>query len=434
MDASRTQKLIPAVLEAAAYIAERLDIHARLRLWDGSVAPLGAHAESAPFIVLSCPGVVASLLRRPTLDRFIRHYAQGDVAIEGGTIIDVAERLGADLEERFEALNKAHLARILAPFLFVKAGYPPQARAFRSRKFWPFRWRRDDEGYVRFHYDVGNAFYRLFLDERMVYSCAYFKDWDTPLDKAQEDKLDHICRKLRLRAGETFLDIGCGWGALLIHAASRYGVVAHGVTLSENQLEAARHAIEQAGLGARVTVEGRDYRALDGRFDKIASVGMYEHVGVANIPAYLEHVRRLLADDGLFLNHAIARPNRRKLKPFGSSPEQKALARYIFPGGELDTLGSTLLEFEAAGFEPHDVEGMRWHYALTTRHWCERLHARRAQAAAIAGEPLTRIWLGYLGGCSLAFQRGWAGIYQVLASRKRIGRPPVPPSRADLYA
>ena len=293
--------------------------------------------------------------------------------------------------------------------------------------------RPQNRDFIQFHYDVGNDFYRLFLDPEMQYSCAYFTDWGNSLEEAQRDKLEMICRKLRLKPGDRLLDIGCGWGGLVCYAAEHYGVTAHGITLSEAQLELARERIAAKGLADRVRVEIRDYADLDGAYDKIASIGMYEHIGIANIDKYFKAVRAVLAPDGLFLNHAISRRAKRKQRRFSARAEQRALQKYIFPGGELDDIGHTIRAMEQHGFEVHDVEGWREHYALTTRQWCERLTARRAEAVALVGEQTYRIWVAYLGGCSLAFSRGTARIYQTLASRGAKGRSPVPPTRADLY-
>jgi cyclopropane-fatty-acyl-phospholipid synthase len=316
--------------------------------------------------------------------------------------------------------------------------FAPGEPALRSRVYsgdeaGEARAQSENKDFIQFHYDVSNDFYRLFLDPEMQYSCAYYTDWNNSLEQAQRDKLDMICRKLRLKPGERFLDIGCGWGGLVCHAAEHYGVIAHGVTLSPAQIEAARERIASRGLQDKVTVEIRDYADLDGRYDKIASIGMYEHIGLANIPKYMRVVRGLLAKDGLFLNHAISRKAKQHDRRFSARAEQRALQRYIFPGGELDDIGHTLRAMEQQGFEVQDVEAWRGHYARTTKLWCERLSARREEAIAFVGEETYRIWVAYLAGCSLAFSRGTARIFQTLVSRSAKGTAPLPPTRADLY-
>ncbi len=231
----------------------------------------------------------------------------------------------------------------------------------------------------------------------MQYSCAYFTDWGNALEKAQHDKLEMICRKLRLKPGERLLDIGCGWGGLVCHAAEHYGVRAHGITLSEAQLALARERIAAKGLGDRVTVEIQDYADLTGSFDKIASIGMYEHIGLANIPALFRHRARAAgAENGLFLNHAISRRAKRKKRRFAARAEQRALLRYIFPGGELDDIGHTVAAMEQTGFEVHDVEAWRQHYAL---HDAALVRApdRPARGSGRAGR---RGDLSHLGGLS----------------------------------
>lgn len=415
-------------------LRQALNAPVAVRLWDGSLHPLGEGGENGPAITISGPGVIASILRRPTLDRLIQHYAHGQIGLEGGTIIDLGERL--DTGSRRAGLGdigKTRLARHLWPFLFARAEPPGRSRDFSGDVTGSGRAQADNRRYIQFHYDVGNDFYQLFLDPEMQYSCAYFTDWSNSLEDAQRAKLDMICRKLRLKPGERFLDIGCGWGGLVCHAAKHYGVIAHGITLSPAQLELARERIAANRLQAQVTVELKDYADLSGRYDKIASIGMFEHIGIANIPKYFKIVRKLLAPGGLYLNHAISRRAKRRQQRFSQRAEQRALQKYIFPGGELDDIGHTVQALEQAGFEVHDVEAWRWHYALTTRHWCERLTARRDAAIALVGPETYRIWAAYLGGCSLAFARGSARIYQTLVSRSAKGPTPLPPTRADLY-
>ncbi len=415
-------------------VASALDIDASVRLWDGSLVPLGREVKSPLTLTIAGPGVVASLLRWPTLDRLIRLYAKGRIGLEGGTLIDLGLQLRqTSTRRRLKHLGKLRLVRRLLPFLFVPADRPGRSRDYTGDESGRARARTENRDFVQFHYDVSNDFYRLFLDPQMQYSCAYFTEWSVGLDQAQDDKLEMICRKLRLKSGDRLLDIGCGWGGLIYYAARNYGVVAHGVTMSEAQRVFARETIERLGLGDTVSVELKDYAELDGEYDKIASIGMYEHIGLANIPTYLSKVRRLLADDGLFLNHAISRRAKRRQRRLGSRPEQRAIMRYIFPGGELDDIGHTVQEMEIHGLEVQEVENWRAHYALTTRAWCERLLARREEAEAMVGPEVVRLWLAYLAGVSLAFTRGTLRIYQTLVSKQARGPSPLPPTRADLY-
>jgi len=434
MKAQQHNRQLTAARDLVAHLADHLDLDALVRLWDGTRVPLGRGASGPLTIGIASPGVIASLVRRPSLDRLIRHYAAGDLSLEGGSLIDLGQQLeGGETRKILKGISKRRVARALWPFLFARAQPPGRGRAFTGDAEGEGRAQARNRDFIQFHYDVGNDFYRLFLDERMQYSCAYFTDPANSLDQAQTDKLEMICRKLRLKPGDRLLDIGCGWGGLVTYAAEHYGVTAHGITLSPAQNEVAQTRIAERGLGERASVSLTDYADITGTYDKVVSVGMYEHIGLANIDTYMRAVRRVLAPDGLFLNHAISRRAKRKRRRFSARAEQRALQRYIFPGGELDDIGHTVQAMEQAGFEVHDVEGWRRHYAQTTRLWCDRLMARREEAEALVGAPVYRIWTAYLAGCSLAFGRGSARIFQTLASRSARGQPPLPPTRADLY-
>lgn len=424
-------------LEAARRIAQEvgrhLDVDVSVRLWDGSRVALGQSVTSDLTLAFDSPGALSSLARWPSLDRLIRHYAHGDIDIEGGTFLDLGEKLGsAETRRQMRKLNKLTLLNMARPLLFGKGARPGASRGYDGREG-AAEDRRTATSQIQFHYDVGNEFYGLFLDEEMTYTCAYFTDWSNTLEQAQVDKLDMICRKLRLKPGERLLDIGSGWGGLVCFAAENYGIRATGVTLSQEQLDYATAKIERLGLQNKVEVRLQNYLDLDEKFDKISSIGMYEHVGVRNYPEYFSKIRSLLTEDGLFLNHGITRRGKRRRTRFSSRPEQRALLKYIFPGGELDDIGNTIQQMEIAGFEVHDVEGWREHYALTTRMWCERLAARKEEAIAIVGPETYRIWIAYLAGCSLAFARGSARIFQTVASKSAKGASPLPPTRADLY-
>jgi cyclopropane-fatty-acyl-phospholipid synthase len=243
-----------------------------------------------------------------------------------------------------------------------------------------------------------------------------------------------ICRKLRLKAGETLLDLGCGWGGLSCYAAQNYGVCVHGMTLSEEQLTYVREKVARLKLADRVTIELADYTAIDRQFDKVAAIGIFDHIGIDNHPTYFRTVHRLLKPGGLFLNQAIARPAKRNDRVFRKkSPESASLTRYIFPGSEVDYIGRTATNLERFGFEVHDIEGWREHYRRTCRLWHDRLYANRAVSELEVGSVKTRLWLVYLAACSIAFERNAIGLFQTLASKRQRGPSGLPPTRADLY-
>ncbi len=274
-----------------------------------------------------------------------------------------------------------------------------------------------DARQVQFHYDVSDDFYALWLDPRRVYSCAYYRERTMTLAQAQEAKLDHICRKLMLREGERFLDIGAGWGGLLLWAAEQYGVRAQGITLSRHQHAYVNKLIEERGLAGRVSMQLLDYRELpEGEtFDKIASVGMFEHVGLAQLPAYFATIRRLLRPGGLLLNHGItaAAPRHDQL----GAGLGDFIERYIFPGGELLHASKVLEVMADQGLEALDVENLRPHYARTLWAWSDGLEAHLDAARQIAGERVLRAFRLYLGGSALSFERGWISLHQMLAAR-----------------
>lgn len=356
----------------------------RLRLWNGRCFEFSPQ----PTVTITVPNPAAlRFLVRPDLAKLGHAFVEGDIQVEGP--IHEVFRVG-------ECLARRGAGGCVRPRMLPRR---------HSRQ-------RDREA-VEYHYDVSNEFYALFLDRWMVYSCGYYRSCDDTLDQAQEQKLDHILRKLALRPGDRFLDIGCGWGALVIRAAQRYGARATGITLSARQLEYARQRIAEAGLGDRCQVELRDYRDLQGEFDRIASVGMFEHVGLRNLPRYFGKIRSLLAPDGLVLNHGITTSDTdARWMPLGAG---EFIDCYVFPDGELPHVSQVLRDMAAAGLEVVDVESLRRHYALTCRAWADRLEANRESAAAIAGGRRTRIWQIYLAGCAYGFAAGWMNLYQVLA-------------------
>jgi cyclopropane-fatty-acyl-phospholipid synthase len=278
---------------------------------------------------------------------------------------------------------------------------------------------RRDRAAISHHYDVGNDFYALLLGPSLVYSCAYYEMPSTTLDDAQRAKLDLVCRKLGLRPGMRLLDVGCGWGSLVLHAAANFGVPAVGVTLSVQQAELARRRVREAGLEDRVEIRVQDYRAVsDGPYDAIASVGMAEHVGRAQLPIYAAALHELLAPGGRLLNHAIARGSDAGPDDGGS---RSFLTRYVFPDGELQPLDEHVGMLERAGFEVRDVQGMREHYALTCRAWVGNLENRWEEAIRLVPAARARVWRLYLAGSALAFEGRRVGVNQVLATKA--GRP-----------
>jgi cyclopropane-fatty-acyl-phospholipid synthase len=319
----------------------------------------------------------------------------------------------------------------------VGEGLARAAQSTTVPRFWrPRRHhsKRLDAEAIAYHYDVSNEFYGLWLDQQMVYSCAYFRTGDEDIHTAQSQKLDHICRKLMLKPGERLLDIGCGWGALIRWAARHYGVDATGITLSRNQHELARERIRREGLEGSCRVLLQDYRDHPGEgvYDKIASVGMFEHVGIRNLPEYFGVIRRLLKDGGWVMNHGItAMDVDNAWVGLGAG---EFIERYVFPHGELPHLSLVAREMSAQGFEVADVECLRRHYARTCQLWAERLEGNHLTAKALAGERRYRIWLLYLAGCAHAFEHNWVSVHQVLGAKPPAGGRSVQPwTREHMY-
>ncbi len=358
--------------------------------WNGlSLMPLQAPRLK---VTVRSPEALASLVN-PSMGKLARHYVEQELDVEGDA---------HELVRITEALSEAPVTE-------------PGA-SFRLRR-WMRHSRLFDRKAIRYHYDVSDDFFGLWLDKNRVYSCAYYQSPDDTLDVAQEQKLDHICRKLRLQPGDRFLDIGCGWGALLIWAARHYNVHATGITLSSNQHDYAARQIRQLGLEKSCEVRLMDYRDMpeDKPFDKIASVGMFEHVGRKNLPQYFAKIYRLLEPGGLVLNHGITL----------NSPDQDELGSdigefiddYVFPGGELVHVSRVIDEMSSQGLECWDIESLRPHYARTLWHWVERLEANHKAVLEIVDEKVFRIWHVYMAGSAHGFERGWMSIYQVLAGR-----------------
>lgn len=417
-----------------AHAQEILELDIGFRLWDGSTVPDNLAADAFA-IHLTDEGLVAALLRSPNPETLLNLWVSRRIDLINGDMFDLlARRPKVRTRGIRKKLGKFLVFNSLRKFLFVDRGGP-----------WPLETQPDDkpsdgsqgenEKNIQYHYDVSNAFYELWLDTQMVYTCGYCTDWDNDLDQMQRDKLDMICRKLRLAPGETMLDIGSGWGALALHAAANYGVQVTGVTLAVEQADYARARAEALGLSELVRFELIDYAKVEGQFDKISSIGMHEHIGIDNYPTYYSTIARLLNPNGLYLHHAITRPAKKDAKTFRRKNRDYALlTKYIFPGGELDHIGNTLMMLEQHGFEVHDVEDWREHYQRTCRLWHDRLLANYDAAVAEVGEIKTRLWLVYLGGCSVVFERNSARIYQTLVSKSRRGPSGLPPTRAHLYS
>ena len=420
-------------------VAEPLDLNASIRLWNDEIVPLGNNADGRFIIDLSGPGVIGRMIRRPTLETIVRLYATGHIDFQGGDLIDFTEALRttstASNSKKLKSISKWMVAKRTLPFLFANTNVDPLSHGFDDDMVGRTESNRNNTDYIQFHYDVGNEFYKLFLGKYMQYTCAYFTDWNNTLDQAQFDKMDMICRKLRLQPGERMLDIGCGWGGLICHAAQHYGVKSHGITLSQQQHDFAKQRIAELGLQDQVTVQICDYADHEGEYDKISSIGMSEHIGVKNYPRYFSKINSLLRDRGLMLNHAIARRSKKsKWAAKRIRPERKFLLKYIFPGSELTPVGMTTDFMEQTGFEVHDVEGWREHYALTTKYWCKNLSANKDRAIELVGPERYRLWVAYMAGASGGFTNGSIKLFQVVATKRaKKGLSGMPPTRADLY-
>jgi cyclopropane-fatty-acyl-phospholipid synthase len=410
-----------------------------VRYWDGEVeGPRDARLT----LVLKHPGALRRMLLPPSELNLAEAYIHADVDAEGD--LEEAEALGGALARRLKPGR--YVRRILPHLLALPVGYKELAAPTRGRWGMGALARRHsprrDRKAVRFHYDVGNEFFGLFLDKRMVYSCGYFKTGHESIDEAQEAKLEHTCRKLRLAPGELLLDIGCGWGGMIIHAVQYYGVQALGITLSENQAQFARKRIAGLGLDDRCRVEVRDYRQLGNHeaFDKIVSIGMVEHVGRRRLGDYYAQAYRVLRPSGLFLSHGVVTVDGARRRPLTRRLSDWAwrgrgfIERYVFPDSELLPLGEHVLAAERAGFESRDAESLREHYALTLRHWVRRLAAHRDEAQRLVGDATYRIWRLYMSASAHQFATGRINVEQLLLAKPlKSGESGLPLTRDDLY-
>jgi cyclopropane-fatty-acyl-phospholipid synthase len=384
---------------------QNLHLPLRLKLWDGHELDLGPTPSVT--IVVKDPQLV-SQFTHPSLDLLGGAFVEGRLELVGSIreVIRVCDELSqALLNEDDDDL--------------------------------PMRSEHDkatDAASISYHYDLSNAFYQLWLDREMVYSCAYFKTGTETLEQAQQDKFHHLCRKLRLQPGEYLLDVGCGWGGLSRFAAREYGVKVFGITLSSEQLALARERVDAEGLQDKVELQLLDYRDLpqDGRFDKIVSVGMFEHVGHANLELYAKRLFGAVREGGLVMNHGITAKHTDG-RPVGRGAGS-FIERYVFPNGELPHVSMISAYLSEAGLEIIDVESLRLHYARTLEHWSERLEARLGEAATMVPEQTLRIWRLYLAGCAYAFAKGWINLHQILAVKPYAdGSLDLPMTRADIY-
>jgi cyclopropane-fatty-acyl-phospholipid synthase len=404
------------------------DYHPRefaIELWDGTQwAPESSQFRRFTWKI-NDPCVLRSVIGSASQVSLSEAYIYDQFDIEGDiqAVFPLAEYL---LNKQWSVREKLRLSSMVLGL--PSAPSPSRNNAVELRG--PLHSERRDRQAVTYHYDLSNEFYALWLDRNMVYSCAYFQTPGDSLDDAQEQKLDYICHKLRLKAGERLLDIGCGWGGLIMHAARHYGVHALGITLSERQLEFARKRIEQQGLAGSCEVLLLDYRELDepGAYDKLVSVGMVEHVGEPRLPEYFARAFRLLRPGGIFLNHGIGRAGNR---PALEQPTFTDV--YVFPDGELVTIAAMLDAAEKNGFEVRDVENLREHYALTLHHWLRRLEAHAEEARRLTDEVRYRIWRLYLAGSAHYFRTGKLDLYQSLLVKTVNGKSAMPLTRQDWY-
>ncbi|MBV9364148.1 MAG: class I SAM-dependent methyltransferase [Solirubrobacterales bacterium] len=378
-----------------------------LRFWDGNEVP--ATEPGSPTLTFTTPRALAHVLRAPGELGLGRAYVAGMIEVDD---LDAALLM----VDTFEAPRLSVAQRVGLAVALVRACgvvMPPAVPAAELRLRGTRHTIARDRRAVRHHYDVGNDFFALFLDRSMTYSCAYFSGGAQSLEEAQEAKLELVCKKLRLREGERVLDVGCGWGSFVIHAANRHGVHAVGITLSEEQARLARERAREAGVADRVEFRVADYREVaDGPFDAIASIGMVEHVGEEQIDVYARRLRGLLRPGGRLLNHGIA-----KLKDLDTPDEGPFSERFVFPDGVPLPLSRVQHALERAGLETTHVEGLAGDYATTLGHWIARFDARWDDAVRLAGIERARIWRLYLRAGRLGFETGWASVYQVLAHR-----------------
>jgi cyclopropane-fatty-acyl-phospholipid synthase len=397
------------------------------RLWDGTLWP--DEQPRLATIVLKHPGALRAMFLPPNEVGLAEAYLYNDFDVEGD--LERVYGLGDELIEATQNLSAKLSIGILLLRLPSGDGHQYGERGPAKLSGQAHSVDRDRQA-VTYHYDVSNDFYALWLDRNMVYSCAYFQSISDDLDSAPVCKLDYLCRKLRLRPDQRLLDIGCGWGGLVAHAAQYFQVEALGITLSQPQAELANQRLAAKGLDNLARVEVLDYRQVDesAPFDALVSVGMFEHVGKALLPTYFRKAKRILRPGGVFLNHGIA--------SFATDPPRKGptfTQRYVFPDGELTPISVSLKAAEEAGFEVRDVESLREHYALTLRHWVRRLEEQHQQALEFVNEPTYRVWRLFMSASAYGFSIGRLNVFQsLLVNNDDQGRSSLPLTRQDWYA
>jgi len=403
-----------------------------IQLWDGTLWPDDKPRRTT--IILNHPGALRAMFLGANEVALGEAFLNNDFDIEGVAedVFPVADAISVS---HISVWKKVHALWQLMHLPPATNGYkhPTNGRGHhRAALHGKAHSIQRDKAAVAFHYNVSNDFFALWLDRKMVYSCAYFKDDSTTLDQAQERKLEHICRKLNLHPGETLLDIGCGWGGMIMYAAQHYGVRSTGITLSEEQLHYARERIREAGLEDRCKVELRDYREIEGheQYDKLVSVGMVEHVGKTMLPTYFEQAYSLLKPGGLFLNHGIG-----CIADGTASMSSTFVDKHVFPDGELAAIHEMLSAAEGAHFEVRDVENLREHYARTLRLWVQRLEANHQKALEMVDEQTFRVWRIYMSGSAYGFRSGSLDLYQSLLCKTRPGgKSGMPLTRDAWYA
>ncbi len=378
----------------------------RLVLWNGQQLDFGA--QTPPKVTIKVPHVSAlGYLLTPSLFNLGKAYVEGKIEVEGRA-------------KEIISIGSALARHTLKP----EGKFARTARSLRHTK-------KNDGDAVRYHYDVSNDFYSKWLDENLVYSCAYFENGDEDLATAQLKKIDHILTKIQVRPGHTLLDIGCGWGALVSRAAQKFGAKCVGITLSENQYDLARERIARAGISDRVEIRLEDYRDTVGTYDRITSVGMFEHVGAKHLSDYFRKIRDLLTDDGMVMNHGITTTDPKNGEAaYGGGA---FIEQYVFPYGELEHIGTVLTAMQEGGLEIFDVENLRRHYARTCGIWADNFETRAAEIRPLVDDRHFRIWRVYLAGCSYAFTQDWISLYQVVCAKANRDPSSLPWSRRHMY-